>query len=106
MSKDKRSLRDIAELIANGVSDERPDDVMVTIDSPKGDGGLVEIRIPKKLFDAPEKTRMQILHKRRCAAAGWGSDGECNWRDCPQIRDGEPMKSGRHCPLDTFDEDD
>jgi hypothetical protein len=29
-----------------------------------------------------------------------GSDGECNWPECPQNRDGEPMLSGRHCPLD------
>ncbi len=32
-------------------------------------------------------------------------DGECDWKDCPQLRDGEPPKSGRHCPLDT-DEDE
>lgn len=29
-----------------------------------------------------------------------GSDGECNWKICPQLRDGEPDKTGRHCPLD------
>jgi hypothetical protein len=28
------------------------------------------------------------------------NDGECSWRYCPQIRDGEPAKSGRHCPYD------
>lgn len=27
-------------------------------------------------------------------------DGECFWEGCPQIHDGEPAKSGRHCPLD------
>ncbi len=27
-------------------------------------------------------------------------DGDCSWKRCPQNRDGEPMKSGRHCPLD------
>lgn len=27
-------------------------------------------------------------------------DGDCVWRDCPQLRDGEPKKSGRHCPRD------
>lgn len=27
-------------------------------------------------------------------------DGECYWEGCPQDRDGEPTKSGRHCPLD------
>ena len=38
-------------------------------------------------------------------ARGWGKcrsheDGECFWDECPQIRDGEPKKSGRHCPHD------
>ncbi len=28
-------------------------------------------------------------------------DGDCHHRKCPQIKDGEPAKSGRHCPLDT-----
>lgn len=27
-------------------------------------------------------------------------DGDCDWEGCPQLRDGEPAKSGRHCPLD------
>ena len=31
-----------------------------------------------------------------------GRDGECNWKHCPQERDGEPKRSGRHCPVDTF----
>ena len=29
-----------------------------------------------------------------------GGDGDCVWKHCPQLRDGEPKKSGRHCPLD------
>ena len=29
-----------------------------------------------------------------------GSDGECNWKYCPQNRDDEPKKTGRHCSLD------
>lgn len=33
----------------------------------------------------------------RCAA---GRDGECGHAQCPQLRDGEPAKSSRHCPLD------
>ncbi len=33
-----------------------------------------------------------------------GKDGECNWSGCPQERDGEPAKSGRHCPLDKGDD--
>jgi hypothetical protein len=43
-----------------------------------------------------EAERVKLLLKR-CAA---GRDGECGHPQCPQIRDGEPVKSGRHCPLD------
>jgi predicted HAD superfamily Cof-like phosphohydrolase len=32
----------------------------------------------------------------RCASA---SDGDCVHRHCPQLRDGEPRRSGRSCPL-------
>lgn len=33
------------------------------------------------------------------------SDGDCYWELCPQLRDNEPKTSGRHCPLDTRDEE-
>lgn len=35
-----------------------------------------------------------------------GRDGECGWKDCPQIRDGEPKKTGRSCPLYVWHDDD
>lgn len=34
------------------------------------------------------------------------NDGECEWKDCPQIRDDEPTRSGRHCPRDNNRSDD
>jgi len=32
-----------------------------------------------------------------------GADGDCTWEKCPQLRDKEPMKSGRHCPFDILE---
>ena len=29
-----------------------------------------------------------------------GRDGDCTHGKCPQLRDGEPEKTGRHCPVD------
>ncbi len=29
-------------------------------------------------------------------------DGYCDWPACPQIRDGEPTRSARTCPLADF----
>jgi hypothetical protein len=37
----------------------------------------------------------------RCHAA---KDGEC-WEPCPQLRDGEPATTGRHCPVDQWSTD-
>lgn len=37
------------------------------------------------------------LTEERCHA---DRDGDCVWSGCPQLRDGEPQKTGRHCPLD------
>ena len=39
----------------------------------------------------------------RCHA---GKDGDCIWTACPQLRDGEPKRSGRHCPFDTEKDDE
>lgn len=40
------------------------------------------------------------------AACHSGKDGDCVWAACPQIADGEPVATGRHCPLDWRKDDD
>lgn len=35
-----------------------------------------------------------------------GKDGDCYWKDCPQLRDKEPEKNGRACPLFNYYEDE
>jgi hypothetical protein len=40
--------------------------------------------------------RYPVLKENMCHAH---CDGECYWEHCPQFKDGEPTKSGRHCPL-------
>lgn len=39
----------------------------------------------------------------RCAA---GKDVECYHEGCPQLRDGEPAKSDRFCPLPGWGDDE
>jgi len=46
--------------------------------------------------------RLREEDARTCHA---DRDGDCTWEGCPQLRDGEPEKTGRHCPLDIEDED-
>ncbi len=46
------------------------------------------------------KQENEVLTRCQC-----GTDGECNHPNCPQIRDGEPKKTGRHCPLPHWTDD-
>lgn len=46
------------------------------------------------------RLNLQGRYMTRCQA---DCDDYCDWKDCPQLRDGEPDKSGRHCPLDAED---
>jgi len=41
-------------------------------------------------------------HLASCAA---NREGDCNHRLCPQIKDGEPSTTGRHCPLDNQEDE-
>jgi len=45
----------------------------------------------------PLQYNMQGRRFSRCQA---DDDDHCVHRNCPQLRDGEPKKTGRHCPLD------
>jgi hypothetical protein len=64
-------------------------------DLPVGTRLIVTARI--ELPPAPERPLTG------CAA---GRDGECSHSQCPQLRDNEPGKSGRHCPLDMGNDDE
>lgn len=55
-------------------------------------GWRVRVSLPM----TPE-TKVQVDSGEHCHS---DSDGDCNWKDCPQIRDNEPEQGGRHCPLD------
>lgn len=48
-----------------------------------------------------EAVRAVAQEEERCHA---DRDGDCDWVLCPQNRDGEPGKTGRHCPLDVMSE--
>lgn len=46
------------------------------------------------------QSRRAYYEDERATQCRAGSDGDCSWGSCPQERDGEPMATGRHCPLD------
>ena len=59
---------------------------------------------PIVIVPAPAGVIMRPPFKKpleHCAAA---RDGECSHQDCPQLRDNEPMATGRHCPIDDWDD--
>jgi hypothetical protein len=43
------------------------------------------------------------LCRGRCHASP--GDGECFWKGCPQVKEGEPEKTGRTCPLPWVEDD-
>lgn len=49
-------------------------------------------------------TNLELAIEREIKGCQAGKDGDCYWKACPQLRDGEPGKTGRHCPLDVTDE--
>jgi hypothetical protein len=58
--------------------------------------------------EAAEKAAAKIVKREQrteSLTCRGGRDGECSWKLCPQLRDNEPMKTGRHCPLDADDDE-
>jgi len=53
---------------------------------------------PAAMQKAPPEQNNKCCHAAR--------DGECGWEHCPQLRDGEPAKSGRTCPLPWQEKDE
>lgn len=62
------------------------------------------IPMPTALEMDGTRTMEDYGDRERCHASI--SDGECEWSECPQLRDGEPDKTGRHCPIDTWVDED
>lgn len=56
-----------------------------------------EIEEAGRKVNLPQSQIGQYCHSQR--------DGDCIWIHCPQNRDGEPVRSGRHCPLDIHEEE-
>jgi len=65
--------------------------------------GRIEMKSPKGLNEAwiysevMQESKVSTKPLTHCQS---GKDGECFDKQCPQIRDNEPDKSGRHCPID------
>ena len=48
------------------------------------------------------KSQLETLQQKALCHAG--KDGDCTWPECPQLKDNEPIVSGRHCQLDVVSE--
>lgn len=61
----------------------------------------------QRTLDEHGQPRLHVsLSSHRMTRCQSDDDGACDWEGCPQNRDGEPHKSGRHCPLDKDPEDE
>lgn len=50
----------------------------------------------------PQLGAIDLLRVKGLRGCGAAKDGECGQAWCPQVRDGEPHRSGRHCPIDDW----
>ncbi len=59
---------------------------------------------PNKATEGSPGPRYSLSQHRmtRCQS---DDDGYCDFSECPQLRDDEPKRSGRHCPLDQSEEE-
>lgn len=64
--------------------------------------------VARRFMDKIDSLKSSLKEKPSSQAESCHADrdGECKWRRCPQLRDGEPEKSGRHCPIDVEKNDE
>lgn len=71
-----------------------------SLDSEPGAQSLVA---EARQVAASNDRQRRTLHQAKLVADGHcmaDDDGHCTWGGCPQVRDGEPAATGRHCPRD------
>lgn len=64
-----------------------------------------EATTPIIIAPAPAGVIMRPQFEKPLELCAAGRDGECHHKDCPQLRDNEPMATGRHCPIDNWDDE-
>lgn len=73
------------------------DDVLTVVNA------MTEVGIPT-FTSSKELTSNLHWGRRQITLCQADDDDYCNFDKCPQHRDGEPGKTGRHCPLDCTQE--
>jgi len=54
-----------------------------------------------RLIDDGTGEELLLFNEKQTGYCHADRDGDCIHKQCPQLRDNEPHKTGRHCPLDT-----
>jgi hypothetical protein len=77
----------------------------------KSAGYLIRRRLRRIEEKTEEITVQSLLSHKECLlyhlpTCHSGKDGDCDHPQCIQNRDGEPAKTGRHCPFDWDREQD
>lgn len=93
---------------SSGQRHEVTNDVINAVVSHIGIGKHIELShdgVPSLKITIEDLTPRKRV-ERPIAACAASRDGECIHSRCPQLRDNEPHATGRHCPLDTHEEED
>lgn len=102
-----KAAEKLADAVAKQIQNAEKKRQRVNLEFNLGGGrsitfGNCEI-LPKKKRKIRSHSMKVVLPLSRCQAA---RDGDCIHEQCPQLRDGEPAKTGRSCPLPGRNDDD
>jgi len=94
----ERSNR-VRDIIRRDPADLTTDDVYtaIRVAERRRDRAVDDILLLQAKFVEVAQSKVTVRNVTGCQA---GKDGDCIWNLCPQVRDNEPSRSGRHCPLD------
>lgn len=100
--KDKKTIEEALKGLLRGTrvdySDAQSSFTQRQADINLGHVALALLSKPEEEQKPEVRYDMQRRMNTGCQADA--DDDMCTWAGCPQLRDGEPKKSGRHCPLD------
>ncbi len=92
----------LADLVAGGAAAFDTDEIARALADGSPTADLAR-GATKVAAEVPPDEQRRLAWEQKLAAEGRcmsNNDGDCDWSGCPQTRDGEPRKTGRHCPRD------
>lgn len=90
---DRDFLHHVADVFANALGSDEAERRQLHEKADRVADEIAAARVPLPPLQVD-------IHRRRLTRCQAIEEEPCDWAGCPQVRDDEPRRSGRHCPLD------